>query len=59
MDEIQENHFKLTMPFYEFLGLWPTQSDLRRRVGLFFFIMLNMSVIIPEVFIFYNGRSYR
>ena len=51
MVDIQENHFKLSIRFAKFLGLWPTQNDKTRKVGLVLFIVLNASFIIPEVFI--------
>lgn len=49
MSEVQEDQFKVVKWYFTFLGLWPTQSLFRKRIGLFMFIFGTTSLIIPQV----------
>ena len=48
-DQKEKDYFHLTKRFFSYLGLWYSQSDLRRRIGLFVFIVTLLSGNIPQV----------
>ena len=45
----ENDYFKLSKRFFSHLGLWYTQSDLRRKIGLAIFVVTQMTGIVPQV----------
>ena len=54
MTSIDDKYFELSKTFLSLLGIWPTESDLKRRVKMIVYIVLLTSFIIPQVFIFFT-----
>lgn len=48
------DNFKSRNRFFSYVGLWGDQSPVRKKIGLFVFVIEAASIIIPEVHTYSN-----
>ena len=58
LNNIGGDYFEFSKRPAIYLGLWPHQSRLRKRIGLIVYVLTFLSSIIPQVIIFFKSFKY-